>query len=141
MNQDPKNLPVEDDPYIQEYRQFVLSLESTQDEELKVRIDHATDGLVTEAGELKDLMKKIKFQGASIPRINFLDEMADDLHYLVMLMNVLGVTFADLMRLNRLKLKTRYPKGFTPEDSKNRNTIKEQKEMEKSVDNTEETIS
>jgi NTP pyrophosphatase (non-canonical NTP hydrolase) len=141
MEQNPQKLPNEETFALQDYRQFVYKLECTKDEELKIRLDHAIDGLVTEAGELKTLIKKVKFYGAKIPRIKFLDEMADNLHYLVMAMNIMEVTFDDLMRLNKLKLKSRYPKGFSQEDALNRDRNKEREEMEKGVENAEESIS
>ena len=116
--------PKENDPKLQEYREFVFRRECTKGEELKVRLDHAITGLVTEAGELTDLMKKLKFYGKEIPRINYLDEMADSLHYLVMGMNALEVSFEDLMRLNMTKLRTRSPNGFTVESATNKDKEK-----------------
>lgn len=132
-----QNLPKENDPKLQEYRKFVESMECTRSEDLKTRLDHAIDGLVTEAGELKTLIKKVKFYEAKIPRINFLDELADELHYLVMAMNILGVTLEDLMRLNQTKLKIRYPKGFNQKDALDRDKDKEQNGMEKEVQDSD----
>jgi len=134
------NLPKENDPVIQEYRRFVYNLECTKEEELKVRLDHAITGMATEAGELLDLIKKVKFYKKETPRIQFLDELADELHYLVMAMNILGVTFEDLIRLNELKLKARYPKGYSNENAINRDREKEQEEMDKSGNDLNETV-
>jgi NTP pyrophosphatase (non-canonical NTP hydrolase) len=127
-------LPKENDPKIQEYRQFVYRRECTKEKELKIRLDHSADGLTSESGELKDLMKKIKFYEIQIPKINFLDEMADVLHYLVMGMNALEVTFEDLMRLNMTKLRTRSPNGFTAESATNKDKEKEQEAINKAMD-------
>lgn len=127
------NIPKELDYVLQNYREFVYNLECTKNEELKTRLDHAISGLVTEAGELETLIKKVKFYGAKVPRINFLDELADNLHYLIMAMNILEVTLDDLMRLNQVKLRTRYPNGFTQEDALNRDRTKEQEKMEKEL--------
>ena len=71
MNQE---LPKENDPIIQEYREFVQSLECTKNEDLKTRLDHAITGIGTEAGELLELIKKVKFYHKETPRIRFLDE-------------------------------------------------------------------
>ena len=135
-----KQPPTENDPNIQEYRQFVLNRECTREENIKIRLDHATDGLVTESGELKDLMKKIKFYKVEQPHIKFLDEMADTLHYLVMGMNALEVTFEDLMSLNMTKLRTRSPNGFDPEKAVNKNKEKEQEAIEKEMGPTKEVV-
>ena len=140
MNQDPQKLPNEETFTLQDYRQFVHKLECTKDEDLRTRLDHAINGMASEGGELLDLIKAVKFYGKKVPRIKFLDEMADELHFLVMGMNILGVTFNDLIRLNKLKLRSRYPNGFTQEDAITRDREKEQKEMNKAVDNPEETI-
>ena len=126
MEQKQNNLPKEKDPKLQEYREFVLGLESTKDEEVKTRLDHAISGLVTEAGELTGLMKKIKFAKATIPRINFLDEAGDLFWYFIVMLNVFGVTLEDIARLNTTKLKTRYPTGYT-----NREALEKDKDLEK----------
>jgi len=124
------NFPKEQDSKLQEYREFVHNRECTKEENLRVRLDHSITGLVTESGELADLMKKIKFYGVNIPRINFLDEMADTLHYLVMGMNALEVSFDNLMQLNMTKLRTRSPNGFTVESAVHKDKKREQKEIE-----------
>jgi len=136
-----ETFPQENDPKIQEYRRFVLNRECTKEEEIRVRLDHSITGMVTEAGELSDLMKKIKFYKASIPRIKFLDEMADQLHYLVMGMNALNVSFEDLMRLNMAKLRARSPNEFTPETAINKDKTKEQKAIESEMEDKGEKIS
>jgi len=129
-----ETFPQENDPKIQEYRRFVLNRECTKEEEIRLRLDHAITGMVTESGELSDLMKKIKFYGVKIPRIKFLDEMADQLHYLIMGMNALNVSFEDLMRLNMVKLRTRSPNGFTIESAINKDKEGEQKAMESEIE-------
>jgi len=134
MNQTEQNLPKEDDLKLQEYRKFVYRMECTNTSDLKTRLDHAITGLVTEAGELAGLMKKLKFyEGVKIPRINFLDELADNFHYLVMAMNALDITLEDLIRLNKVKLKARHPSGFTAQTAVNKDKEKEQEEINKII--------
>jgi len=125
------NLPKEQDPNFQKYRDFVYNLEGTKDKDIRTRLDHAITGLCSESGELAGLMKKIKFFEAKIPKINFLDELGDILWYLTDAMNVFEINLEDLIRLNMTKLRARHPDGFTNETALNKNKDKEQKEVDK----------
>lgn len=128
-----KPFPEESDSKIQEYREFVLRRECTKDSELRIRLDHGITGLVTESGDLSDLMKKIKFYKIQVARIKFLDELADNFHYFIMCLNALGVKLEDLMRLNMTKLRTRSPNGFDVESAVNKNKEKEREVIEGEV--------
>lgn len=77
-------------------------------------------GLNGEAGEVADLYKKATFQGHDLDEDKMIDECGDCLWYLAILASGLGVSLSEVAHMNVLKLQRRYPNGFDPERSKNR---------------------
>lgn len=77
-------------------------------------IIHATLGLVGEAGEVADNLKKALFYGsAHISVDSFKLELGDALYYLTKLSELVKSTLAEVMDLNQEKLQKRYPDQFT----------------------------
>lgn len=77
-------------------------------------------GLIGESGELIDHFKKWIYHGHKLD-INYVStEMGDILWYLALLADTLGLELRDIARDNILKLAKRYPNGFNPYDSINR---------------------
>lgn len=91
---------------------------------------HATDGVVTEAGELKDAVKKHLFYGREIDLVNIKEEIGDTLWYLAKLCRQYGFTFEDCMDVNIEKLKARFPNAFTNDAANNRNLPRERSVLE-----------
>ncbi len=77
-------------------------------------------GLNGESGECIDLVKKHMFQGHSLDEEKLLDELSDVLWYAAILAEGLGVTLDAVMEHNIQKLQKRYPAGFDPARSQNR---------------------
>lgn len=94
-------------------------------------IEHAIDGIVTEAGELQDAMKKAKYYGKELDLTNLKEEGGDILWYLALLFNELGTTFEDEMQRNNEKLRARFPEKFTQEHALTRDLDKEREILEK----------
>ncbi len=74
---------------------------------------HAAVGLAGESAEVLDHMKKMWVYDRPMDREKVLEEMGDTIHYLMMLCIKMDVTFADLIKDNVIKLRKRYPDGFT----------------------------
>lgn len=74
-------------------------------------------GLVGEAGECADAIKKAVFHQHGIDREKIIREIGDVLWYAAGICTVLGVDLGDAMATNIEKLKLRYPNGFTSADS------------------------
>lgn len=91
------------------------------------RVEHGVDGLVTEAAEMMDAMKKAKFYGKQLDRVNLMEEMGDCLWYMAILCDELGVTFEELWERNIAKLRVRYPDGFREIRSSERDLAAERK--------------
>lgn len=92
------------------------SPEMTVDE----RLTMGALGLAGETGEVVDIIKKYQFQGKPIDRQEFIKELGDVRWYLECLMVAVKTDIGEIERVNVAKLRTRYPNGFTKEDSATR---------------------
>lgn len=113
-----------------EYIQNALKTESNDFEAITarlsdhktIRILHAAKGLVTEAGEIEDALKKHVFYGKELDTVNLKEEMGDIFWYLAILADALGEqSFEAIMETNIAKLKARYGEKFTAEKAVKRN--------------------
>ena len=119
---------------LEEFSKFVDDLEqkyslrvSTQN----LRALHATLGICGEAGELVDIVKKQFAYGKEVDVVHLAEEMGDVFHYLIMLSNIYGLNFNEIVDANVRKLKARYPTGFSEERALNRDLEKEKRELNK----------
>jgi NTP pyrophosphatase (non-canonical NTP hydrolase) len=96
----------------------------------ELQLDHAADGLVTEAGEFKDILKRRKYYGKEIDVVNAKEELGDALWYINFACRVLGTTIEELLEINHRKLKSRYPEKFTQHHALNRDLEAERKILE-----------
>ena len=84
------------------------------------KMEEALFGLAGEVGELCDHYKKYMHQGHDIDYNHMAEEAGDVLWYLAEIADALDVTLEDIARRNIDKLLKRYPDGFDPERSINR---------------------
>lgn len=77
-------------------------------------------GLVCEAGEVGDIIKKELFHGHDINQERIKDELGDVLHYLSGLASMYDLSLEEVATFNINKLFKRYPNGFSSQDSINR---------------------
>lgn len=77
-------------------------------------------GINSEAGEALDIWKKYEFHKHDLDKKAIALELGDVLWYLTEAAVALGYSLEDIMKMNIEKLKKRYPDGFDPERSKNR---------------------
>ena len=98
-----------------------------------VKMTHYTDGLCTEAAELKDVFKKHIAYGTAIDMPNVKEEAGDLLWYLARICDLAGWTIEELMELNINKLKARFPEKFTQDKAENRDLSKEREILEKGL--------
>jgi len=94
------------------------------------RLIHYTDGLVTEAGEVKDAIKKHTAYGSELDIANIKEELGDIFWYVGRIAELYNWTFEELMQLNIDKLKSRYPDKFTQNLAENRDLVKEREILE-----------
>lgn len=105
-----------------------VAFRSSQIETLK--IEHAAYGLVTEAGEILDALKKHKIYGKPLDLVNLKEEAGDVLWYLARLATAAGFSFEEAMQANIAKLSKRYGEKFSEASALNRDTEAERKVLE-----------
>jgi NTP pyrophosphatase (non-canonical NTP hydrolase) len=86
----------------------------------KARLLNVALGLVGEAGELVEMIKKTVYHGHVYELAEWEEEIGDGLFYYAFLCTVLGIDLAAVMVGNVAKLTDRYPNGFSQKDSVNR---------------------
>lgn len=103
-----------------------------------LNVSHATDGICTEAGEIKDIVKAFLFYNRSPDRQHIVEELGDILHYIAIFIDEANkwgnfsnpITIEEAMTSNIRKLKARYPEGFSETSANNRDKENEYKAME-----------
>lgn len=74
-------------------------------------------GLVGEAGEVAETVKKGILHRHGLDRNKMAKELGDVLWYVAALCTNLGLDLSEVMAANNEKLMVRYPEGFKPSDS------------------------
>ncbi len=97
---------------------------------MPARIEHGVIGIVTEAGELMDAVKKTKIYRKELDKVNLIEELGDIFWYTALLCDELGVSFEDIMDKNIAKLEARYPEKYSHDNAINRNTDTERAILE-----------
>jgi NTP pyrophosphatase (non-canonical NTP hydrolase) len=102
-----------------EYQALALRTE-TAGRERRERLLNAALGLCGEAGEFADTLKKAEFHGHALDEVELRKELGDVLWYVALACDALGAGMGEVMAQNIEKLRRRYPEGFSPERSVNR---------------------
>lgn len=92
----------------EEYKTQVKKTRSTIYVKLPENLEHWIIGLATEAGELLDALKKAKFYGNNLDKVNIQEELGDIMWYLALAADSLDLTLEEIMDSNIRKLKKRY---------------------------------
>src|SRR5579871_1585927 len=112
-----------------EYVQLVQTTESNDYTQIRmrlttsipiVRLQHAIAGMVTEVGELQDILKKYYYYDKNINPVHLREEIGDLLWYVGLAIGSQGWSMEDIMKENINKLRARYPNKFTEWEAKNR---------------------
>ena len=94
------------------------------------RVDHGSMGLITEAAEIMDAIKKTKIYGKPFDKVNIIEEVGDCMFYLAIICDELGVSFEEVWDKNIAKLTKRYPEKFTEHNALHRDLDGERKILE-----------
>ena len=76
------------------------------------KLGHFSIGLVTEAAELLDAVKKHKYYDRELDVVNIKEEIGDMMWYLLQLCDEIGYSIEQAKVDNIAKLAKRYPDGF-----------------------------
>lgn len=96
-----------------------------------IRLIHAAMGMVTEAGEFVDMLKKHLFYGKPLDLVNLGEEIGDSLWYSALAVDILQTTLDEVMTVNIDKLKARYPEKFSEFHAENRDLETERKILDR----------
>lgn len=77
-------------------------------------------GLAGETGEVVDALKKVLYHGHTLDRDHVTEELGDVLFYVAALATMLETSLADIAEANIAKLQKRYPEGWDPVRSQQR---------------------
>lgn len=77
-------------------------------------------GLAGESGEVADHVKKFIGQGHHLDKNKLVEELGDLLWYVALASTALETDLEEIANINILKLKLRYPDGFSTDRSVNR---------------------
>jgi NTP pyrophosphatase (non-canonical NTP hydrolase) len=94
------------------------------------RMEHAMMGMVTEAAECMDIVKKAKIYGRALDRVHLAEEAGDVMWYLAILSDELGISFEEMWEKNIAKLRVRFPEKYTDHHAVNRDLDSERKVLE-----------
>ena len=94
---------------------------------------HSALGLVTEAGEVADVAKKMIAYGKIPDEVNIQEELGDLMFYLADICTKRGYSFANILTTNIKKLENRYPEKFTNEAALNRDLTAERNTLEENL--------
>jgi len=111
-----------------EYQKLALVTESPVDEDMVsrasskqvIRLLHGAMGLVTEAAEILDALKKHIYYGKPLDLVNISEEQGDVEWYQAILSDEVGKDLDAAMETNIAKLKARYGDKFSEERALNR---------------------
>jgi NTP pyrophosphatase (non-canonical NTP hydrolase) len=84
-----------------------------QTDKVKPETVHAAMGLVTESGELLQIIKRTLFYDIPLNRTHIKEEIGDILWYVSQLLRSEGWAWEEVMEENIEKLRKRYPEQFT----------------------------
>lgn len=103
----------------QELSKRTMPKTNTEEEFYKALSNYGL-GVMGEAGEVGDLIKKNVFHGHSADSEEVKKECGDVMHYLAGIATLYGFTLEEAAVQNIEKLKKRYPDGFSEEASRKR---------------------
>jgi NTP pyrophosphatase (non-canonical NTP hydrolase) len=106
---------------LNEYQELAARTDSEAIEKFSLMM--ATMGMVGEAAEALDHMKKVFEQGHPLDYDKIIEEAGDCLWYIAKTARNCGVSLEELAQRNVDKLRRRYPDGFSVERSRNREDV------------------
>lgn len=86
----------------------------------KENVSNMVFGILGEGGEVADQLKKNFFQNHQLDKNHLKEEIGDLMWYIVNLATLYDFSMEDILQENYEKLQKRYKKGFSSEESINR---------------------
>ena len=105
---------------INEYQAAALRRAQTDKLSIGDLLLNSALGLCGESGEVADIVKKFRFQGHDLDFEHIAKELGDVAWYLAVGAYAIGLDLESIFRMNKEKLKARYPDGFSVDRSLHR---------------------
>ena len=105
---------------INEYQTAALRTAQTDKLTANELLLNSALGLCGESGEVADLVKKHLFQGHDLDLDHVAKELGDISWYLAVGAYAIGLDLESIFRINKEKLESRYPDGFSTDRSLHR---------------------
>lgn len=115
-----KEVKIQDDDSISANDFQLEALRTLKDMPVMDQLTEGLMGLAGEAGEAIDILKKHKYQGHELDRLQLALELGDVAWYLATSAHALGYSLSEIFAMNVHKLQKRYPDGFDEKKSINR---------------------
>ena len=113
------------DTYQQQAARTLIDKPDATYSDAEIMIVWTALGLAGEAGEVADTVKKAVFHQHGLNRDELIKELGDVLWYVAALCSKLDVPLSEVMERNIVKLKARYPQGYSADASKTRADLKD----------------
>ena len=91
---------------------------------------HACLGLMSEAGEIADALKKHIIYSKELDLINLMEEAGDQTWYIALLLSAIKHSFEDTLQKNHAKLKERFGDKFSTDAATKRDLAAERRILE-----------
>jgi len=123
---------------IEDYNEEMLRTEKSERADVNQRIQHAILGLADEAGELIGALKAATYYNRDFDMTNLKEELGDTWWYYTLFLDTIAsiegktVTqvFEEILAMNKKKLRTRYPDGYSDAQANKRDLPAERKALE-----------
>lgn len=104
-----------------------LALRTANGEDM---VGNACFGIGGEAGEILDLIKKVRYHGKELDALKLKAEIGDLMWYINILVRSMGYSWSEILEMNIRKLEARYPDlRFDPVRANNRDLFAEEEAM------------
>jgi len=94
-----------------------------------IRLNHAALGLSSEVGEMVGLVRAWVYYGKPLDMSKLKEELGDIAYFLALACDAVGFDLGNVMQVNQIKLRQRYPDKFTEEAYQNRDHEAEDRAM------------
>jgi NTP pyrophosphatase (non-canonical NTP hydrolase) len=99
-----------------------------------LKLNHAATGMVTEAAEAADILKKHLYYGKPLDIVHLSEEVGDLMWYLHLIFSACPeLSMAKILEANNAKLRARYPEKFSEESAINRDVDAERKILDQNL--------
>ena len=105
---------------LDEYQEVAMSTFNKEIEDGIEMLNAACLGIAGESGEVCDHLKKYMFQGHDLDEDKVARELGDVLYYIAIGAKSIGKGLGEIAQMNKDKLSARFPEGFDPDKSINR---------------------